>query len=155
MRDRWKSSDAYGCAQSIGGAHLWRDCTYVWEQEQQPWAAEMHDLLVSMAVAADEWRPRGVAAVPVEERDAWVAQYFELLGSGFAAQPLPKAAQVPKRGGRGKQRAAKNLLDDLLRRAEQVLAFLDDLSIPFTHHQAERDLRMVPRPAEAFGHIAE
>ena len=35
------------------------------------------------------------------------------------------------------------MLDDLVRRAEQVLAFLDDLSIPFTNNQAERDLRMV------------
>ncbi len=43
----------------------------------------------------------------------------------------------------GKQTAAKNLLDELLRWAEQVLAFLDDLSIPFTNNQAERDLRMV------------
>src|SRR5439155_2339634 len=86
---------------------------------------------------------RMAAAVAAEERDAWVAQYFELLGSGFAAQPLPKAEQIPKRGGRGKQSAAKNLLDDLLRCAEQVLAFLDDLSIPFTKNQAERDLRMV------------
>jgi transposase len=30
-----------------------------------------------------------------------------------------------------------------LSRANQVLAFLDDLSIPFTNKQAERDLRMV------------
>jgi transposase len=47
------------------------------------------------------------------------------------------------RGGRGKQSAAQNLLDELLRRAEQVLAFVDDLSIPFTNNQTERDLRMV------------
>lgn len=111
------------------------------EQEQQAWAAEMADLLLSMAEAANEWRKLGTQAVPAEERDAWIAQYFDLLANGFAAQP--SAEDVPKRGGRRKQSAAKNLLDELLRRAEQVLAFLDDLSIPFTNNQAERDLRMV------------
>jgi transposase len=143
MRDRWKSYDRYPCAHSICGAHLVRDCVYIYEQEQQPWAEEMADLLLSMAEAAEQWRQGGARAVPAEERDGWVAQYFELLASGFAAQPLPSAEDVPKQGGRRKQRPAKNLLDDLLRRAEQVLAFLDDLSIPFTNNQAERDLRMV------------
>jgi hypothetical protein len=37
----------------------------------------------------------------------------ELLASGFAAQPRPSAEDVPKRGGRRKLSAAKNLLDEL------------------------------------------
>jgi transposase len=143
IRDRWASYDHYACAHSLCGAHLLRDCTYVSEQEQQAWAGEMRDLLMSMAEAADEWRQHAVSAVPSYERDAWVAQYFEVLASGFAAQPAPTAAEVPKRRGRRKQSTAKNLLDDLLRRADQVLAFLDDLRVPFTNNQAERDLRMV------------
>lgn len=36
-----------------------------------------------------------------------------------------------------------NLLDAFLHRAEQVLAFLDDLTVPFTNNLAERDLRMI------------
>jgi transposase len=52
--------------------------------------------------------------------------------------PLPPG----KRKGRRKQSQAKNLLDALLGRAEQVLALLDDLRIPFTNNQAERDLRL-------------
>ena len=48
-----------------------------------------------------------------------------------------------KRGkGRRKQSKAKNLLDALLGRADQVLAFLDDLRLPFSNNLAERDLRM-------------
>jgi transposase len=143
MRDRWASYDHYPCAHSLCGAHLVRDCVYVAEQEGQQWAAEMADLLLSMAKAAGEWRKRGARGVPAQERDSWVAHYFELLASGYAAQPAPSAQDVPKGRGRRKQSAAKNLLDAFLHRADQVLAFLDDLSIPFTNNQAERDLRMV------------
>jgi hypothetical protein len=79
----------------------------------------------------------------------------DLLVSGFAAQPPPPAEDVPKRGGRCRQSAAKNLLDELVRRADQVLAFLDDLSIPFTNNQAERDLRMVPRSAKVRRNLSQ
>lgn len=94
MHDRWKSYDHYGCAHSICGAHLLRDCTYVAEQEQQAWAAEMHDLLVSMAVAAAEWRQRGASAVPAQERDEWVAQYARA-----AEQRLCSTAPAQSRAG--------------------------------------------------------
>lgn len=80
MRDRWASYDHYRCEQSICGAHLVRDCVYVCEQEQQAWAEEMADLLLSMAKPADEWRERGAQSVPPEERDAWVAQYARPVG---------------------------------------------------------------------------
>ena len=65
---------------------------------------------------------------------------------GFATHrmqtPSPEAP-IPKKPGRCKQDASKNLLDALLARAEQVLAFLDDLSVPFTNNLAERDVRMI------------
>lgn len=67
----------------------------------------------------------------------------EILMSGYAAQPPAVETEAIKHRGRQKQSAAKNLLDDLLRRADQVLAFLDDLTLPFTNNLAERDLRMV------------
>lgn len=143
MHDRWKSYDPYDCDHSLCNSHLLRDCLSVVEQEHQPWAQEMHDLLLLMDKAADFWRERGAKAVPKEERDLWVALYFHVLAAGFTAQAPPKSEEVPKRKGKQKQSAAKNLLDALLKRAEQVLAFLDDLSLPFTNNLAERDLRMV------------
>lgn len=143
MHDRFSSYDQYPCQHSVCGAHLLRDCCYLDEQEQQGWALEMHDLLLDMHAAADEWRQSGAPCIPAIEREEWVVRYFEILVAGFAAQPPPSSEAVPKRRGRQKQSAAKNLLDDFLRRADQVLAFLDDLSLPFTNNQAEQDLRMV------------
>ena len=144
MHDRWKSYDAYDCEHSLCGSHLGRDCISVVEQEQQEWAQDMENLLLDMVDAAEEWRVRGAKRLPSQERDAWVAQYFELLALGFAAHaPPPTPDPPPKQKGPKKQSASKNLLDALLQRAEQVLAFLDDLSLPFTNNQAERDLRML------------
>src|SRR6266487_27624 len=141
MHDRWASYDVYPCAHSLCGAHLLRDCAALAEQDQQPWATEMHSFLLDLHAATTEWRTRQAPAVAAIERDEWGARYFEILAGGYAAQPPPSEPKR-KRKGRCKHSAAKNLLDALLHRADQVLALLDDLSIPFTNNQAERDLRM-------------
>jgi hypothetical protein len=142
MHDRLASYDGYDCAHSICGAHLVRDCAAVAQQEHQPWASEMQDFLLDLHDACQEWRLHHLSAVPPIERDEWVARYFEILAAGYAAQPPPPASCAGSPKGRRKQSKAKNLLDALLLRAEQVLALLDDLRIPFTNNQAERDLRL-------------
>jgi transposase len=146
IHDRLVSYESYPCQHSLCGAHLLRDCLFVAEQEKQPWAQAMFDLLLRMANAAEQWRAQGANARPFVERDDWVAQYFGVLAFGFAAHMAcapPQTSTLPKKTGRHKQSASKNLLDALLKRAEQVLAFLDDLSVPFTNNLAERDLRMI------------
>ena len=146
MHDRLSSYDSYPCKHSVCGAHLLRDCLFVAEEHKQSWAQDMFELLLSMAKAAELWRAQGAKAVPKAERDQWIAQYFSVLADGFAAhlaQAPPVSSPLPKKRGRPKQDASKNLLDALLKRAEQVLAFLDDLWVPFTNNLAERDLRMM------------
>jgi len=133
MHDRWKSYDSYDCDHSLCGSHLLRDCLYVVEHEKQSWAQDMHDLLIWMEKATDYWRELGAKALPKQERDTLVALYFHILATGFAKHPPPKSIELPKRQGKQKQTASKNLLDMFLHRAEAVLAFLDDLSIPFTN----------------------
>jgi len=119
-----------------------RDCAAVAEHEDQLWATEMHDFLLDLHEACQQWRLLHLPSVPPIERDEWVARYFEILAAGYAAQPPPPASPAEQGKGRRKQSKAKNLLDALLLRADQVLALLDDLRIPFTNHQAERDVRM-------------
>jgi transposase len=142
--DRWASYNAYAsCTHSLCGAHLLRELTLVAEQDGQAWAGELAELLRGMSAATAEWRTAGAQRLPEEERCAWIAQYHALLARGFAATAPPApAATPPRRRGRPKQAPAKNLLDTLLRHSDRVLAFLDDLTIPFTNNQAERDLRM-------------
>ena len=146
IHDRLSSYDHYACAHSICGAHLLRDCLRIAEQDQQPWAQDMHDLLLRMCQITTQARAAGAYRLLQAERDELVLQYFAILEQGFAAHriqtPSPDVP-IPKKPGRCKQADAKNLLDALLARAEQVLAFLDDLSVPFSNNQAERDLRMV------------
>jgi transposase-like protein len=152
IHDRWVSYGGYSCEHSLCGAHLLRDCLGVAERNKQTWAQDMYALLLRMQEVAEQWRASGAKAVPQAQRDALVLEYFELLRQGYVADraSLPKStappsqtSSLPKKQGRHKQSEAKNLLDALLKRAEQVLAFLDDLSVPFTNNLAERDLRMI------------
>ncbi len=146
IHDRLSSYDHYGCAHSVCGAHLLRDCLLIAERDHQPWAQQMYNLLERMSHTTARFRAAGSGRLPQEERDALVLQYFEILQQGFAAHRIlapPPDACLPKKPGRRKQDDAKNLLDALLARAEQALAFLDDLAVPFSNNQAERDLRMI------------
>ena len=83
---------------------------------------------------------RSGAAVPAE-RHRFVARYEALLATGLAANPPPP--RPAHHTGRQKQSPARNLLERLWLGQDAVLAFLDDLGVPFDNNQAERDLRML------------
>ena len=141
MPDRWASYDTFACQQLLCKAHLVRDRTFWAEAHAQPWAANLRDLLLAMHAAAQDWQARGVTRCPEPERSAGLAQSFVLVRHGYAA--LPPTTPVPKRRGRPKQPPAKNLVDVLLHRADQILGFGEDTAQPFTNNQREQDLRMV------------
>jgi len=141
MHDRWTSYDRYPCAHSLCGAHLIRDALFVAEHEKQPWAQAMVEHLRHMAHITASWRKQGARQLPPSLRDDLLARYFEILTTGYAAHA--SQAPPPKKAGRKKQNPSLNLLDTFLKRAEQNLGFLEDLSVPFTNNLAERDLRMI------------
>jgi transposase len=143
IHDRWASYDHYGCLHSLCKAHLLRDLTFLAEEAGHAWAAELKTLLTDLHAAGGEWQQRGARRLPSPEREEGLAQYFHLLAQGYAAQAPPVPTDAPKQRGRRKQSPAKNLLAAFLYRAEQVLAFVEDGTVPFTNNQAERDLRMV------------
>lgn len=143
VHDGFASYRTYtACRHALCNVHHLRELTFLEEEYQQAWATDLKDLLRQMRTAADQARDQGLARVPLTVRDPLCARYRELLATGLAANPPPRATvRRPGQRGRLAQSPARNLLERLLLDQEAVLAFLDDLAIPFDNNQAERDLR--------------
>jgi transposase len=140
VHDGWKPYQVYTrCRHALCNIHHLRELTFLEEQYQQTWAAELKALLREMKHTVEQARARGAVTLPEGERRAFRARYHALLAAGLAANPPP----VRRKGQRGRirQSPARNLLERLLLGHTEVLAFLDDLTIPFDNNQAERDLR--------------
>jgi transposase len=143
VHDGWGSYGVYtACRHALCNVHHLRELTFLEEQYQQGWAKDMKALLREMKAATDQARTRGHARLQLTERKDFVDRYQALLASGLAANPPPPDQERrPGQRGRLAQSPTRNLLERLLLRQDQVLAFLDDLAIPFDNNQAERDLR--------------
>jgi hypothetical protein len=85
--------------------------------------------------------PREPQRLPATHLDILLTRSRDLLAAGLAANPPPTLRRRHGQRGRLAQSPARNLLERLALRQDEVLAFLDDLTIPFDNHQAERDLR--------------
>lgn len=151
------------CRHALCNIHHLRELTFLEEQEQQTWAKELKALLRAMQTAADHARAQGRRQLPATQRQPLLVRYQALLAAGLAANPPP--VRRPGQRGRLAQSPARNLLERLVLDQDQVLAFLDDLTIPFDNNQAERDLRTLkvqqkvsgcfraPRGGDAFARL--
>ncbi|HEY7975675.1 MAG TPA: IS66 family transposase [Ktedonobacterales bacterium] len=150
VHDGWKPYQAQTtCRHALCNVHHLRELTFVEEQYQQPWAKDLKALLLEMRTATEQARAQDQPRLLTHERDALVARYGQLLALGLAANPPPP--RRPRQRGRVKQSPARNLLERLWLGQSQVLAFLDDLTIPFDNNQAERDLRMLKTQQKVSG----
>jgi transposase-like protein len=141
VHDGWKPYQTYTRARhALCNVHHLRELTSVAEDTRQPWARQMKTLLLEMNAATAAARDQGACQVPAPIQRALRARYQALLAQGLAANPPPE--RRPHHRGRPKQSTARNLLERVLVLHAQVLAFLDDLTIPFDNNQAERDVRM-------------
>ena len=150
VHDGWKPYQAHTtCRHALCNVHHLRELTFVEEQYDQLWASDLKEALLEMRMATEQARTQGLARPPTSQRDALVARYERLLALGLAANPPPH--RHPHQRGRRKQSPVRNLLERLWLGQEQVLAFLDDLTIPFDNNQAERDLRLLKTQQKVSG----
>jgi transposase len=129
------------CRHALCNIHHLRELSFLEEQYKQAWAKELKGLLREMKADTDTARARGHTCLDLAERAVFSTCYQATLLTGLAANPPP--TRRPHQRGRLKQFPVRSLLERLLLGQDQVLAFLDDLTIPFDNNQAERDLRML------------
>lgn len=140
VHDGWPAYDSFNVVHALCNAHHLRELEFVVDSTGQQWAQDMIGLLVQMNDAvnasADAVLGREVAA-------AYRQRYRHLIVQGYAASPekLTDPTRKDKRGGI-RQSFARNLLRRLDERADDVLRFTTDASVPFTNNLAERDIRM-------------
>jgi transposase len=144
VHDGWKPYRTYtACRHALCNVHHLRELTFVEEELQQPWAGHLKTLLREMkAAVASAQAASGTSLLP-SQRHTLRSRYEALLLAGLAANPPPSPLPPGVRQrGRRKQSPARNLLERLWLGQAEVLAFLDDFTIPFDNNQAEQDLRM-------------
>jgi len=142
VHDHWAAYLTFEtCQHYFCNAHHLRELQFIVEQYQQPWAADLAQLLrtIKHEVAAT---PAPATSLPPDRLAAYSAQYDQLLADGLRANP-PPANPPPATRGRPRQSPPKNLLDRLLTHKAGVLAFMADFRIPFDNNLAERDIRMI------------
>jgi transposase len=143
LHDGWDSYALYTlCRHALCNVHHLRELTFLEEQYQQAWATKMKAFLREMKAATDHARTASQLHLAPAVYADFLERYEALLKAGLAANPPPPDEERrPGQRGRLKQIPARNLLERLLLQQHEVLAFLDDLAIPFDNNQAERDLR--------------
>jgi transposase len=134
VHDALSVYDAYTSARhGLCGAHLIRELAAAKEaNSSQVWPDAALDALGDLLTATHTARDAGRPVVADEVLDPLLHRWHHAVRVGLANHP-----RAPGK----KQSQTRNLLQRIRDRADQVLLFTRDLSVPFSNNQAERDLR--------------
>ena len=127
------------CLHTFCKSHLLRELIFLFEEHQQPWAKDLHDLFLEMLRWVQKRKARDALVTEAEFR-RWERQYWKVLRAGRRANP-----RTPEQNAKpgAKQSKEQNLLDRLEGYDDCILAFLWAFELPFTNNEAERAFRMM------------
>ncbi len=136
--------DGYTAARhQFCGAHVIRELTAAAENHPgQIWPGQIRWALSYLNKQATRARAGGLTEIPA----VWARPGLQAFHQGIAVG----LSLHPRTPGR-KQTPTRNLLQRLHDRAHDMLRFTDDLHVPLTNNQAERDLRPVKTQVKISG----
>ena len=139
VHDHWQPYFSVAKAKhAMCNAHILRELTGVFEQDNEAWAKKMFRLLRLACKVKNEYPDD----VPKRWQGFIARTYDNLVKDGLILHDnLPPLAQ--KKAYRPKRRTGHNLLLRLQDYSYETLRFLYDPDVPFTNNQAEQDLRMM------------
>lgn len=136
VHDHWKPYYNLNCLHGLCNAHHLRELQWSIEFEKQEWAQKMKDFLETLNKEVNE----NGGLLPPELISQRINEYEIILDQGDTESP-PAVKEEGKRG-KVKNTKSRNLLVRLRKYRQDVLRFMENIDVPFTNNQGERDLRM-------------
>jgi transposase len=137
VHDRYQNYDSAALGtlvHQLCTAHLLRDLADAAQvYPDAVWPVQIADALRELIHHANQAREQGHDAIAGDVRDALLRRFRNGRAVGLS--------DTTSRGTRPGERKARLLLEVLRDREGDVLRFVDDLNVPPTSNQAERDLR--------------
>jgi len=143
VHDNWAAYASYPCRHALCNVHHLRELTYVHEQFGQSWAGEFKHFLLAVKAQVDQARAQGQTTLPPNLRADIDQQYQQLVEQALAETAPPPEGWPKGKRGRVKKTKARNLAERFDQKRTQILASVDDFTVPFDNNLAERDIRMV------------
>lgn len=136
--DHWKPYYKLDCTHALCNAHHIRELTRACEQDDQQWAKDLMDLLVT--INNDTINAGG--ALNAEKSREYRLKYRKIIEQGEIECPEPIRPKKKGKRGRIKRSKSRNLLERLRDYEADVLRFMEHDFVPFTNNLGENDLRM-------------
>ena len=137
-----------GVEHGVCNSHTSRELKALIVFEKEPWASDMTTILLDALQLTKTARSQGRDAVDpevIKEIERRFDACCEQAITFHENQPPLTPPWIRKKQARRKRRIGHNLALRFKALKTGVLLFLNDLTVPFTNNEAERDLRMTKR----------
>ena len=143
IHDFWRIYFRFGGEHGLCNVHHLRELIFIHEEVKAAWAAKMKTLLLKIKERVDRAKAKNRRSLHCVTLRKYRLQYEAIIRAGYRAEPAKAVKRREGQRGRIKQSPSRNLLDRFEKYDNEVLAFMDDFSVPFSNNLVEQDIRMM------------